>query len=193
MADTEHNSTPLKLYMLLLGSKAPGRHVEQHDFFFGIASSLKDLIPDMKAFWPEAGDKIHIDGWREVNAVDGYKVTVRSRDDIAEDSSVRLFFINLGGYQENKFEEQHYVILTAKPDRASAIIDAKKTAFFKHNQFKGATSHIDDKYGVDVDDVYEIEEVLTSNQKMKYKISLTKDESVVADNLNLGYLKLSNL
>lgn len=61
----------LKLFMVLLGSKAPGRHVEQHDFFFGIASALRDLVGEIKLFWPEAGDKIHIDAWREVTAVEG--------------------------------------------------------------------------------------------------------------------------
>ena len=64
----------LKLFMVLSGSKAPGRHVEQHDFFFGIAFSLGNLAPDFKIFWPEAGDKIHIDAWREVNVVEGHQV-----------------------------------------------------------------------------------------------------------------------
>ena len=179
--------------MLLLGSKAPGRHVEQHDFFFGIAESLKELVPDIKKFWPEAGEKIHIDGYREVNEVDGYRVTIHPREESIEDPKVKLFFINLGGYQENKFEEQHYVVLTVKPDRTAAFNEAKDTLFFKHNHFKGANSHIDDKYGIDVDDLYEIDELLTSAQKTKYKIHLTKDDLVQADKLNLGYFKLSNL
>jgi hypothetical protein len=42
---SEGTSTGVKLFMLLLGSKAPGRHVEQHDFFFGIAASLRELVP----------------------------------------------------------------------------------------------------------------------------------------------------
>ncbi|MGN6440105.1 MAG: DUF1543 domain-containing protein [Agriterribacter sp.] len=33
--------------MLLLGCKPAGRHTEQHDVFFGIGASLKDLIPDI--------------------------------------------------------------------------------------------------------------------------------------------------
>lgn len=183
----------LKLFMLLLGSKAPGRHVEQHDFFFGIANSLKELVPDIKKFWPEAGDKIHVDGWREVNEVDGYRVTVHPREEVDDNSNMKLFFINLGGYQENRFEEQHYVILTVKLDRTSAFNEAKDTFFFKNNQFKGAKSHIDDKYGIDVDDLYEIDEMLSDSQKQKYKIVLTKDVAMEADKLHLGYFKLANL
>lgn len=54
----------LKLFMVLIGCKPEGRHTEQHDIFFGIGSELRDLIPDMLAFWPEANGKLHIDGWR---------------------------------------------------------------------------------------------------------------------------------
>jgi len=32
---------------------------------------LRDLVPAIKAFWPEARDKILIDAWREVTMVDG--------------------------------------------------------------------------------------------------------------------------
>src|ERR1700761_240059 len=99
----------LKLFMLLLGCKPPGRHTEQHDIFFGIASSLRDLVPEIKVFWPEP-EKIHIDAWREVNNVDGYQVKVISAGETSAaptEPKKKLFFINLGGYQENKFAEQH--------------------------------------------------------------------------------------
>lgn len=178
--------------MILLGSKAPGRHVEQHDFFFGIAASLADLVPDIKNFWPEAGEKVHIDGWREVTAVGGYKVTIALRGEAAS-TTPKLFFINLGGYQENKFEEQHHVILTVKPDRASAFSEAKETIFYKTNHFAGANSHIDDRYGLDVDELYEIDEVLMPSQKEKYQIVITPNPSAGHDKIHLGYLKLTSL
>lgn len=175
--------------MLLLGSKAPGRHVEQHDFFFGIANSLKDLVPDIRAFWPEAGEKIHIDGWREVRYVDGFRVTVHLRNEVTEESSLKLFFINLGGYQENRFEEQHHTVLTAQEDRESALKFARKTLFFKNE----LQSHIDDKYGIDVDELYEIDEMLVPSQKHRFKIVLTPADDATSDEIHLGYFKLANL
>lgn len=180
--------------MILIGSKAPGRHVEQHDFFFGIAHALKELVPHIKSFWREAGNTIHIDGWREVNFVDGYQVSVHSRDEtIATESPMKLFFINLGGYQQDKLEEQHYTILTVKPDRAAAFKESKHTLFFKTNHFKGAPSHIDDRYGIDVDDLYEIDEILPPSQKDLYKIVLTPAQAIHEDKINLGYFKLNNV
>jgi hypothetical protein len=182
-----------KLFMVLLGSKAPGRHVEQHDFFFGIGAALRDLVPDIKAFWPEAGNQIHIDAWREVTVVDGHRVTIVPKDNTTSPSRKRLFFINLGGYQQNKFEEQHYTVLTVKEDKASAFKEAKNTLFFKHNHIKGASSHIDDKYGIDVDDLYEIDEMLSPQQKGLYQLELIPTTQEHEDTIHLGYFKLNSV
>ncbi len=185
----------LKLFMLLLGCKPPGRHTEQHDVFFGIATSLNELVPQIKAFWPEP-DKIHIDAWREVNTVDGFEVKIVAKDANhinTNEPANKLFFINLGGYQENKFEEQHYVLLTVKTERALAFKEAKETLFFKHNHFEGANSHIDDKYGIDVDDLYQIEEILSPELKEQYGIELVPAPGLAEDPISLGYLKLSAL
>lgn len=190
MSSTNTSETGLKLFMLLLGCKPPGRHTEQHDVFFGIANSLRDLVPDIQAFWPEP-EKIHIDAWREVNTVDGYSIKIVAPDTpVAFDK--KLFFINLGGYRENKFAEQHYIVLTVKPDRAAAFKEAKSTLFFEENNY-GGNSHIDDKYGIDVDDIYQIEDILPPELKGKYSVEITPGENLSADFINLGYFKLSNL
>ncbi|MCX2432681.1 DUF1543 domain-containing protein [Pedobacter sp. GR22-10] len=182
-----------KLYMLLLGSKAPKRNVEQHDYFFGIAHSLKELVPEIKAFWPEAGASIHVDGWREVNQVDGYQIKILPRTSTPETSPHQLFFTNLGGYQAGKLAEQHYIVLSVKDDRASAIQDAKKTVFFKTNSIKGANAHIDEKYGIDIDDIYRVEEILSPVFKAKYLIEITPHSTLPEDEIHLGYFKLDKL
>jgi hypothetical protein len=182
--------------MLLLGSKAPGRHVEQHDFFFGIASSLNELVPAIKTFWRGAVGNLHIDGWREVNMVDGYHIKVALKDETTIPSENKLFFINLGGYMAGRLEEQHYVILSVKTDRSQAIQDAKKAAFFKTNTIaavKGANAHIDDKYGIDVDDIYKIEEMLPAPHKDKYHIEITPSSELPEDEVHLGYFRLDRL
>ncbi len=183
----------LKLFQILLGSKAPNRNVEQHDYFFGIAASLKELIPEIKAFWPEAGNTIHLDGWREVNLVDGYQINVVLKTEAAQTAAQKLFFINLGGYQRGKLEEQHYTVLSVNNNRAEAVQHSKKTVFFKTNTIKGANSHIDEKYGIDVDDIYQIEDILSPAQKAKYHIQISPAEGLVDDQIHLGYFKLDKL
>lgn len=190
--DLNHIKQP-KLYMLLLGSKAPKRNVEQHDYFFGIATSLKELVPEIKAFWPEAGSSIHIDGWREVNHVEGYAIKIIPREEATETSPHKLFFTNLGGYQSGKLAEQHYIVLSVKDDRAAAIQDAKKTVFFKTNSIKGANAHIDEKYGIDIDDIYRVEEILSPVYKEKYHIQILPDGGLPEDEIHLGYFKLDKL
>ncbi len=99
-----------------------------------------------------------------------------------------LFFINLGGYQEFKFEEQHYYVITVKPDKTSAIKKAKDTQFFKNSGLNKAPSHVYDKYGIDVDDIYLIEDILISSHKSKYKVILTPDAYAKEDAIHLGYM-----
>ena len=182
-----------KLYLVLLGSKAARRNVEQHDYFFGIGNSIKDLVPQMKVFWPEAGASLHVDGWREVTAVEGYRIEVIEKDTESDLSGPQLFFINLGGYLSGKLIEQHHIILSVKDDRAMAIQDAKKTLFYKTNSIKGANSHIDEKYGVDVDEIYKIEEILDPALKSKFRIKITQADALEEDKIELGYFKLDKL
>ncbi len=182
--------------MLLLGCKPAGRNIEQHDIFFGIASSLKELIPDILNAWPEAENKIHIDAWREIDYVDGYRVQVYPKNEIvsfSKEEKVKLFFINLGGYKENEFEEFHYKMIIACENKSVAIQRAKQSAFYKHTGFKGATSHIDDKYGVDLDDIFEIEDILSPQLKEKYGLIFSAAVNVNEDKLNMGYFRLDKL
>lgn len=181
-----------KLFMLLLGCKPKGRYTEQHDIFFGAGESLKDLLPGILASWP-GPHKIHIDAWREVTEVDGYSIKLVPRNEADPTKTGQLFFINLGGYKEHEFEEYHYKMLVVANDKADAIKQAKASAFYKHTGFKGADSHIDDKYGVDVDDLYQIEEILDPSIKNEYSIQIEKTVKPVSDEWHLGYTKLSSL
>lgn len=179
-----------KLYMILLGAKPAGRHTEQHDIFFGIGQSLKDCLPDMFTFWPEAKKKMHIDAWREVRMVNGFKVEVVPRlANAVEGQLVKLFFINLGGYRPAEFEEFHYKMVIAGVNKDAAIAQAKKTAFFRHCD----SPHVDDKYGVDVDDIYEISDILPFSIKDQYSLLITPANDAVEDEIHLGYLKSEQL
>jgi len=181
----------LKLYMIMLGCKPAGRHTEQHDIFFTLATSLKETIPHIKAFWPEVKDKVHLDAWREVTNVDGYQIRVVPKT--TEDAENKLFFINLGGYRAGEFDEPHYKLLVVAPDLGSATKQAKKSAFFKHTGIPGATAHIDDKYGVDVDDIYKIEDILPINFRENYSLSIQPVAELPEDEIHLGYFKLKTI
>jgi len=205
----------LKLYMLLLGCKPPGRHTEQHDVFFHIGESLESLIPAIIASWPEAKGRIHVDAWRTVTRVGEFSVRVQPRPSAipASPGGPRLYFINLGGYKKEVFEEFHYKLITVAGDKGAAIRQAKATAFYQHTGFEGATSHVDDKYGIDVDDAHEIVDIMPRALTEKYTIVVDRsagidrnpevDRSAGAhrpadpppqeDEMHLGYFQLTKL
>ena len=184
----------LKLYMVMLGCTPEGRLTEQHDIFFGIGPSLKELIPQMKASWPEAKGRIHIDAWREISVVDQFSITIEDRDTAINTASEKLFFINLGGYKENEFEEYHYKILAVTESFEMASKKAEATTFYKHCGFDEAVSHIDDKYGIDVDDIYNVDDILDAKLKEKYRLKITTSETVLKeDTLHIGYLKIDEI
>ena len=178
--------------MLLLGCKPADRYTEQHDVFFAIGTSLKELVPQINIAWPEAKGNIHIDAWREITSVDGYDVSVSEKTPrISTPGAPALFFLNLGGYKPGEFEEFHYKMIVAAANESEAIQLAKQTAFYKHTGFKGAASHIDDKYSVDVDDVYALASILPPACKGKYTIMLTRQKTMATeDEFHLGYLQL---
>lgn len=180
-----------KLFMVVIGCTPPGRLTEQHDTFFGIAKSLKDLVPDMIAFWPEAKGFIHIDSWREVTQVDGFSIEIVKKQKIP--TSEKLFFMNLGGYKPGELEEFHYKLLAVSKTLSGATKRSMETAFYKHYGFKDATSHIDDKYGIDIDDTHKVEDILAPHFKEQFQLKITQSENHQEDELHIGYLKIDTL
>jgi hypothetical protein len=185
----------LKLYMVMLGCTPKGRLTEQHDIFFGIGTSVKDLVPEMKAFWPEAKGKIHIDAWREITAVDNHLIQIIDKTEKQPENENTLFFINLGGYKKGEFEEYHYKMVTVAKTLGAATRKVKSTTFFKHCGFEGAgASHIDDKYGIDVDETHRVNDILDQQYKEKYSLKITKsDMSLEEDQLHIGYVKVKTI
>lgn len=178
--------------MALLGCTPQGRHTEQHDIFFGIGTDLKDIVPQMEAFWP--GVKLHIDAWRFVTQVGGYSISIVPAGE--KENKNTLFFLNLGGYKQNEFEEFHYKLLTVSPDKGTAVKAAFQTAFYKHTGLPGnGASHIDDRYGVDVDDIFEIADILPAALKTQYSIAISDEplNNITEDEMHLGYVKWSSL
>lgn len=176
--------------MILIGCKPKNRRTEQHDIFFGIGDELKDFVDPIKDFWPEADGKIHIDAFRVVNKIGEYEITVVDKMDPGDAAGeLKLYFVNLGGYKPDEFDEFHYKELIVAPSLAKATEEAKRTVFWKHHR----SAHIDDKYGLDVDDIYEIEDLLLADDKEKYRIQIVPKMGLSDDQITNGYFKLSAL
>lgn len=177
----------MKLFYIILGAEPADRNIEQHDVFFGIAERVDDLYPEIKQFWK--GVKLHMDCYQEVKFVDGYEVKIVEKSSATNDD--QLFFINLGGYKLGHFEEFHEQHLMVGTSMAEVIKRVKKTKFYKTMGFKNAPSHIDDKLGVDIDDLYTVNDLLSQITKDKYSIILEKSEVEHQENpMEIGYFKI---
>lgn len=174
--------------MVMLGAAPPGRTVEQHDIFFGIGKNVKALKKDIYNFWPDAG-QLHIDSWRAITKVDDFVIKIVPKAE-ATPQELKLFFLNLGGYLPNDLEEYHYKILVVAKTMGKAIKAAKQTAFYKQYGFKGAESHIDEKYALDIDDMHKVEDLLPQHLKELYQIQITPALGEPEDELHAGYVKL---
>jgi hypothetical protein len=86
---------------------------------------------------PEAKGRIHIDAWREVAVVDNFSIEITKKTAV-NNATDNLFFINLGGYKENEFEEYHYKILAVAESMELASKKPKRGTFYKHCGFEGA-------------------------------------------------------
>lgn len=178
----------MELFMVILGGKPAGRYTEQHDVFFGVAETLKDLVPQMHTFWPELKNELHIDSWRKITRVALYNIKVMPKHQ-ASMTDNKLFFINLGGYKPGDMEEYHYKHLVVATDTSRAIQQAKRTTFWKEHD----ASHIDDKFQVDVDDIYEVSDLLGAAFSEQFALDISESSVAESDVLQVGYLKLSKL
>ena len=191
----------LTLFMVQLGGRPKGRLIEQHDIFFGVANEVSELIDDINHHWPEVKNKWHIDSYRAISKVDNYSVKlVESSNQVESANGLKLFFINLGGYQQGSFEEFHYKLLIVAATQADAIKQAKQSEFYKAFTYKdkdspfNAASHIDDKFEVDIDDIYNVNNLISNVQLLIEPMANDSHELVNADDKEyVGYLSIKNL
>ena len=198
----------LTLFMIQLGGRPKGRLIEQHDIFFGVADKVSELVENINVHWPEVKNKWHIDSYRAITKVDGYSIKVVESNEKV-DSNVnsnldsinylKLFFINLGGYQRGSFEEFHYKLLIVATSQAEAVKQAKQSDFYHQFTYKdkdspfNAASHIDDKFEVDIDDIYNVNELITDVKILIEPIVNDSYKIIDDDKEYVGYLSIKNL
>ncbi len=197
------------LFMIKIGGRPKGRLIEQHDMFFGIGERIGDFIDAINIHWPEVKNKWHLDAYRQVTSVDSHRIewqpSTAQKEDINDNDSshaLKLFFINLGGYLAGEFEEYHHKLLIVAPTQADAMRQAKQSAFYQQYSFNdketpfNAAAHIDDKQQVDVDEIYNVNDLLTNGRLL---ITPWKDneralpETRIEDKAYIGYLSLKKL
>ncbi|MDB2374478.1 DUF1543 domain-containing protein [Psychrosphaera haliotis] len=114
----------MKLFMVYLGGSAGQSNIEVHDVRFVVGNTIDDTIPQLIAEWYGNRKNLHIDCYMEVNHIEGYKIDIA---DTKCSSGLKLYFVNLGGYQPTKFTELHEFGLFVAASSEDAKQQAKAT------------------------------------------------------------------
>ena len=106
------------LYIVMLGGRHPRARIEVHDVVFAQADTLEQLHPQLREAWFGSAEGLHIDSWQEVAGVDSYRVELSQM--APGPDAMRLFCLNLGGYERQVFGEAHRYLMVAATDKAEA-------------------------------------------------------------------------
>jgi len=141
------------LVAFYLGGKVEGMNIEVHDVHFFIGKTLNDFTSQVKKSWVGTQKSLHIDSWLALTHIDGHDIKLTTIPE--KQKSKKLFFINLGFYQNNKFGEAHSMHFIA----AESKEEAKKIAKGLMRE-EVETLHTDNIY--DIDDCIQIDNVGSS-------------------------------
>lgn len=114
----------------------------------------------------------------------------------------QLYFVNLGGYLPGQFEEFHYKTLVVAETLGKATAQVKKTTFYQDYTFDNvdtaksgvATSHVDDKHQLDLDDIHCVADLLPKDVALTIQPLTEPEKNQLPDDaLHIGYLSLKQI
>jgi len=114
----------MNLFMFYIGGDCGNSNIELHDIRFSTGEKAEDCYDDLRRQWWGRPESLHLDCWGKVEQADGFNVTLSKEP--APDSPLKLFFLNMGGYNPNQFEELHKNILLVEETPHKAIVKAMK-------------------------------------------------------------------
>ena len=108
------NGSP-QLFLVVLGGRAEGAHIELHDVRFVVGPTLEATLPALRSQWFGRRRGLHIDSYMAVRQVGAFAVEL-CKEPFA--GAERLWFVNVGGYQPHLLAEEHafgLVVATTAP------------------------------------------------------------------------------
>ena len=191
------NIEKIFLFLVVLGGKAEKANVELHDVRWVVGSRIEDTYKVLRNDWFGALEGLHIDSYKKINYVDGYKITLKSVDNknlknnkffSSNNTKKNLWFVNIGGYDPSSMQEKHEFGLVV----ASSKLEAKNLA--KSKWLIGCKKkHKDDitslKILIGCDNCQLIQRIGS------WEIILTEENSVIEETNNpdwYGYKRIDN-
>ena len=124
------------LFLVVLGGRADKANVELHDVRWVVGSHIEDTFNDLRNNWFGSIDGLHIDSFKKIEYIDGYKINLKNfeKNNIKNKQPLKqinpqknLWFVNIGGYDPSSMQEKHEFGLVV----ASTSLEAKNKAISK--------------------------------------------------------------
>ena len=66
------------LFLVVLGGRADKANVELHDVRWVVGSHIEDTFNDLRNNWFGSIDGLHIDSFKKIEHIDGYKINLQN-------------------------------------------------------------------------------------------------------------------
>ena len=144
-----------ELFLVVLGGRTAGAHIELHDVRFVAGRTIEDTLPELRRQWFGSRRGLHLDSWMAVRFVDGYRVELRPEPFAGPE---RLWFVNMGGYDPRQLAELHafglFVATSPQAAKAAARRRFLPAALERH---KDDICGVEDALTDGVDDCLEVQ------------------------------------
>ncbi len=147
----------MNLFVIYIGGAHTRSLIELHDMRFVIADTIEATYPALRESWWGIPESLHLDAWGVLNYADGYNISVSNEPQ--KNSTQKLYFVNLGGYDNTQFTELHKNIFVISENE----IEAKQNALQQVKNWQ--SPHRD--YCHQVENTININ-LLLANQKGRY-------------------------
>jgi hypothetical protein len=108
----------MHLFVVYIGGTHQRSLIELHDIRFVVGNTIEETYETLRQSWWGTPESLHLDAWGILNYADGYGISVGEA--IIKETEHKLYFVNLGGYDQNKFTELHKNIFVVAADEHQA-------------------------------------------------------------------------
>ena len=158
----------MKLFAFYIGGMAEGSLIELHDVRIFAAEKMENAYDAIRKSWWGTPQSLHLDCWGELTSADGHNISLKKEPPASED---RLWFVNLGGYDPEDFNELHKNIFVVAPTESKAKVRALKTILHWKSHHK--------------DELFDIESI--TNDLNGWHIHLEKTDNPVPFAFKFGF------
>lgn len=144
----------MDIFVIYVGGKTKRSLVEVHDIRFAVGEKIEECYEQLRKQWWGTSKSLHIDAWGVLKHANGYNIYLK--DTPVKNQGVKLYFINLGGYDSKKFTELHENVFIVASGEDEAKQKAKEQ--IKHWELP----HKD--YLYEVEECINIEKLLKSRR-----------------------------